>query len=201
MTRSWMAVGLVVTSLTSAAAETVKWQAAVVADPDGRRVLVNGVRTYAPARDIVAREHRNSDDVVAWSKSLRLSGTLSVATNVRRLRRVDGFGLAVYRRGDLNGFSWNWFERGQDGAFQRRKRPGRVSVSSRKIEDGEELEAVEFLDDVALFYLDDMRRAPGKHSHEVVIRKGSVLRFAGVAEAGAVATPVSAPSSCELGPR
>jgi hypothetical protein len=197
-----MAIGLVVTSLAGvAAAETVKWQAAVVAGADGRRVLVNGVRTYTPDRDVVVREHRNFDDVVAWSKSLQLSGTLSVATSVRRLRRVDGFGLAVYQRGDLNGFSWNWFERGRDGVFQRRRRPGRVSVVVRRDDGYEELEAVEFLDDVTLLYLDDVRRAPGKHSHEVVIRRGSVLKFAGTAEPEPAVTPAALPATCELRPR
>jgi hypothetical protein len=51
-----------------------------------------------------------------------------------------------------------------------------VSVSVKKAGDYEELEAVEFLDDVVLRYLDDMAKGPGAHSHEILIKKGSVLR-------------------------
>ena len=41
----------------------------------------------------------------------------------------------------------------------------------------EELECVEFLDDVALRYLDAITKPPGTHTHEVVIRKGSVFKL------------------------
>jgi len=42
----------------------------------------------------------------------------------------------------------------------------------------EELESVEFLDDIVLRYQDDMRKPPGTHTHEVLVRKGSVFRCA-----------------------
>ena len=179
MARTWMAVGLLGTSLAGAAgAETVTWQAAVLAGAGGRRVLANGVKTYAPDRDILVQEHlRRRDGAVSWSKSLMLDGTFAVAASVHRRRRFDGFGLVINRRGDLNGFSWNWFERERENEFQKARGTGRVSVTTRKESGYEELESVEFLEDVALLYLDDARRPPGTHSHEVVIRKGSVLRF------------------------
>ena len=56
--------------------------------------------------------------------------------------------------------------------------PGRLSVTIKKGPGYEELEAVEFLDDVVLRYLDDMSKPPGTHTHEVVVRKGSLLRVA-----------------------
>jgi hypothetical protein len=175
-----VAIGLMVAAFVDlAAAETITWQSAVLAGRDGRRVLLNGVKTYAPERDIVIQEHlRRRDGAVMWSKSLLLSPTFAVAASVRRERSVDGFGLAVRRRGDQNGYSWNWFKRVGGTEFERPRVPGRVSVTLRRESDDEELASVEFLDDVALVYVDDMRKAPGKHSHEVVIRKGSVLRFA-----------------------
>jgi hypothetical protein len=175
-----LVVGVVVAALVDlAAAETISWQAAVLAGSGGRHVLANGVKTYAPERDVVVQEHlRRRDGAVTWSKSLLLSDVFAVAASVRRERRVDGFGLAVRRRGDQNGYSWNWFKRVGGTEFERPRAPGRVSVTLRRESDYEELASVEFLDDVALLYVDDMRKAPGKHSHEVVIRKGSVLRFA-----------------------
>jgi hypothetical protein len=183
MAFTWMAVGLFVTALADAAfAETIMWQAAAIGGRHDRRVLLSGVTTYAPGRDIVVQEHlRRRDGAVSWSKSLLLSTTLAVAANVRRERSVDGFGLAVRRRGDYNGFSWNWFERVGGSEFQRTRGLGRVSVTVSRGSDYEELESVEFLDDVTLHYLDDTRRPPGARSHEVVIRKGSVLRFAALA--------------------
>jgi hypothetical protein len=52
-----------------------------------------------------------------------------------------------------------------------------VAVRTTRTADGEELASVEFFEDVPLLYLDDTRRPPGAYSHEVVIRKGSVLGF------------------------
>ena len=37
---------------------------------------------------------------------------------------------------------------------------------------------MEFLEDIVLRYLDDMAKPPGTHTHEVVIKKGSVLKVA-----------------------
>lgn len=183
-----------------AAAETVMWQAAAVVRTGERQVLAKGVKTYSPARDIVVQKHRRRrDGAVVWSKSLLLSDTFAVATNVRHKRRHRGFGLVVNRRGHQNGYSWNWFKRVRAGEFQQSRGSGRVSVTLRKVSDQEELESVEFLDDVTLLYLDDVRRPPGAHSHEVVIRRGSVLRFAAPEAAaprhGGEAEPVAAATS------
>ena len=53
----------------------------------------------------------------------------------------------------------------------------RPSFGRKKTATYEELESVEFLDDIALRYLDDMAKPPGTFTHELVIRKGSVLRL------------------------
>jgi hypothetical protein len=42
----------------------------------------------------------------------------------------------------------------------------------------EEIESLVFLDDVVLRYLDDMSKPPGTHTHEVLVKKGSVLNLA-----------------------
>jgi hypothetical protein len=97
---------------------------------------------------------------------------------VHREPILNGFGLVIYRRGDGNGFSWEWFEREQGAVFRRLQGSGRVSAGIKKGDGYEELEVVEFLDDIVLRYLDDMSKPPGTHTHEVVIRKGSVLKVA-----------------------
>jgi hypothetical protein len=181
MALKWMAGGLLVFAAT-AYAETVSWEIAAAPGTHRREVLSNGVKTYSPEADVRVQEHlRRRDGAVSWSKSLMLSDGFVVAALVRRERALDGFGLVVRRRGDVNAYGWNWFERGEDGEYRRPRAPGRVAVTTTKSDAREVLASVEFLEDVALLYLDDARRPPGAYSHEVVIRKGSVLRFAAAA--------------------
>lgn len=181
MALRWMAGGLLVFAAVGYA-ETVSWEIAASPGTHRREVLANGVKTYSPDADVKVQEHlRRRDGAVSWSKSLMLSDGFVVAARVRRERALDGFGLVVRRRGDVNGYGWNWFERVKDAEFERPRAPGRVAVTTAKTPEGEVLASVEFLEDVALLYLDDTRRPPGAYSHEVVIRKGSVLRFAAAA--------------------
>jgi hypothetical protein len=177
MALKWMAGGLLLLA-TVAYGETVSWQIAAAPGTHRREVLANGVKTYSPD-DVKVQEHlRRRDGAVSWSKSLLLSDGFVVAARLRRERALDGFGLVVRRRGDVNGYGWNWFERVADSEFERPRAPGRVAVATTRTAEGEVLASVEFLEDVALLYLDDARRPPGAYSHEVVIRKGSVLTFA-----------------------
>ena len=55
-------------------------------------------------------------------------------------------------------------------------RTGCLAVTKKKGPGYEELESIEFLDDTTLRYLDDMSKPPGTHTHEVIIRKGSVFK-------------------------
>lgn len=160
-----------------AGAESVTWEAAKVA-PGGRRlVLASGVKTYSPAQDVVVQEGKGKlGGSPWWEKSLLLDDNFALAARVVRQSRLDGFGLVIYRRGDAEGFSWEWFDRAGGDVFQRRQGSGRVSVKVKKGPGYEELESVEFLDDIVLRYLDDMSKPPGTHTHEVIVRKGSVFR-------------------------
>jgi len=178
MALKWMVGGLLVFAA-AAWAETVSWEIAAAPGTHRREVLSNGVKTYSPEADVRVQEHlRRRDGAVSWSKSLTLSDGFVVSALIRREPYLDGFGLVVRRRGDVNAYGWNWFERDVDGSYGRPRAPGRVAVTTATAGDDEVLASVEFLDDVALLYLDDTRRTPGTYSHEVVIRKGSVLRFA-----------------------
>lgn len=187
----WIAGSLLVAALASAAAaETIAWQIAAAPATHRRAVLRNGVKTYSPAADVRVQEHRRrADGAVSWSRWLVLSHGFVLSARVRRERELEGFGLVVLRRGDVNGYGWNWFERTQDGEFRRPREGGRVAVSTTPSPDGEELASAEFLEDVALVYLDDTRRPPGAYSHEVVIRKGSVLRLGAAAQGGGPSLP------------
>ena len=104
-----------------------------------------------------------------------------------------GFGLMI-SDGSRQSFSWNWFSpphhlawwiawlsgRQSEPAdiFVHSQTGGRVRVVSRTVSGKIQLEAVEFLDDVALNFTDDMTLHPADvDSHEFVIRMGSTLRL------------------------
>jgi hypothetical protein len=84
----------------------------------------------------------------------------------------------VFRREDKDGFSWEWFEQTEGSTFTKLQGSGRVSVQMNKVGKSEELASVEFLEDVTLRYLDDMSKPPGTVTHEVLVKKGSILAFA-----------------------
>ena len=157
-------------------AETITWEASALVGP-GRQFLARGVKTYSPERDIVVEERSPArDGSPSWMKSLVLDDQFAIGAAITRDPKIDGFGLVVYRRGDDNGFSWDWFDREPDGTFGKRQLSGRVAVTTKKGNGYEEIDSIEFLDDVTLRYLDDMKKPPGTHTHEVVVRKGSVLK-------------------------
>jgi hypothetical protein len=90
---------------------------------------------------------------------------------------LDGFALFLSRPSDAHGFSWEWFDRDGGVVFEKRQGHGRVTVDVTRGPGYEELAAVEFLDEIVLRYLDDIRKPPGTFSHEMVIAKGSVFKF------------------------
>jgi hypothetical protein len=158
----------------TAGAETT-WEASVLRGP-GRQLLAKGAKTYDPTKDIVVQEQPpGKDGSPSWTKSLRLDETFALSAAVTRESELDGFGLVIYRRGDANGFSWEWFDREKDGTFGKRQDSGRLAITKKKGPGYEELESIEFLEDTTLRYLDDMSKPPGTHTHEVIIRKGSVF--------------------------
>jgi len=162
----------------NADAETVSWEATAVGRPGVRQVLGHGVKEYSPAKDIIVREGRGRDGARTWSKSLLLDDRFALSASVYREPRLEGFGLTIDRKGDENGFSWEWFDREKGETFQKLQGQGRVLVHVTKGPGYEELQSVEFLDDIVFRYLDDMAKPPGTHTHEVLVRKGSVLRLA-----------------------
>jgi hypothetical protein len=75
------------------------------------------------------------------------------------------------------GFSWEWFDRSNGPVFEKRMGSGRIRVTSQRVEVGDAIVRVEFLDDI-VFQMNRHRNGePGEHSHEMLIRKGSVLAF------------------------
>ena len=86
--------------------------------------------------------------------------------------------MVVNERDNPNGFSWEWFDRDQADIFTKLQGSGRLKVSVARSGGMVELAAVEFLDDIVLRYLADICTGkPGEHTHEIIIKKGSVFRL------------------------
>ena len=155
--------------------ESIRWRAIQLLELGGRRVIAAGELTYHPWRDVAVKAVRGSV-VDARTVSLPLGHGFTLSVSVCKTP-LDGFGLFISRAADADGFSWEWFDRDGVTVFQKRQGNGRVSVDVNRGPGYEELAAVEFLDEIALRYLDDIRKPLGTCSHEIVIGKGSVFKF------------------------
>jgi hypothetical protein len=156
-------------------AESIRWRADRLLELGGRHVIAGGERTYHPSRDVAVKPVRGSV-VDARTVSLPLGHGFALSVSVGK-SPLDGFGLFISRDADAHGFSWEWFDRDGVVVFQKRQGDGRVTVDVNRRPGCEELAAVEFIDEIVLRYLDDIRKPPGTCSHEIVIAKGSVFRF------------------------
>jgi hypothetical protein len=156
------------------AAESITWEATAIG-PKGPIAMAKGTKAYSPAKDIVVQDSGEKDGAPSWIKSLALDDNFGIGAAIHMEQPLTGFGLMVFHRGDSDGFSWEWFEKVGGATFERLQGSGRVAVQIEKQGKSEELVSVEFLEDVTLRYLDDMSKAPGTVTHELLIRKGSIL--------------------------
>lgn len=155
--------------------ESIRWRVVRLLELGGRHVVAAGDQTYHPDRDVSVKAVKGSVfDARTVSLSLGLGFALSVSICKAPL---EGFGLFISRPADAHGFSWEWFDRDGVVTFQKRQGAGRVTADVARGPGYEELAAVEFVDEIVLRYLDDIRKPPGTISHEIVIGKGSVFKF------------------------
>jgi hypothetical protein len=155
---------------------TLTYEAFSLGGAEGRQLIARGVRRYSPC-DIESTPTEASG--TDFAKTLALDGGFGISTTVKREARLTGFGLVVVRPGDDNGFGWDWFDLESGRIFRKLQGNGRVAVGIATESGYENLQSVEFLDDVTLRYLDDMSKPPGTHTHEIVVGKGSVLKLDG----------------------
>jgi hypothetical protein len=157
-------------------AETLTYEAFSLGPHGGRTLIGQGTRQYT-VRDVMVEAFGGESPF--WSKDLLLFSGFSVGARIFREQTLDGFGLVVRRRDDKYGFSWEWFDRDHGDIFAKLQGSGRVRVSVIEGPGYQELAGVEFLDDITLRYLDDMMsHQVGENTHEIVVKKGSVLRVA-----------------------
>lgn len=155
---------------------SVAWKIVMLFATGGRGVMSEGRKAYGSEHDVVVEPVRGARPD-ARKVSVPLSSDFVMSVAVSKQLQVDGFGLFISRRGNAHGFSWEWFDRAGESLFYKRQGNARVAVAVMKSLGYEELESIEFLDDVALRYLDDITQPPGTHTHEVIIRAGSVFKL------------------------
>jgi hypothetical protein len=173
---------LLLASLQSARGETLGYEIYELEDGGARKLVSKGVREYS-SREVEVAEHTVGTEHF-WSKELPVNSGFSAGATVQRDRNVEGFGLWLKKTGGLmarlagGGFSWEWFDNESGTVYRKRQGSGRVRVAFAQTSDSEEIAAVEFLEDVTLrvkaqpfFFFSD------RVTHQMVIAKGSVLKF------------------------
>jgi hypothetical protein len=161
----------------AASAETIDWQAVSITPTGDRTVIAGGTKKYSPLTDVVVQEQPGrKGDAAWWSSSLPLDDSFILSAIVHKEPKLTGFRLAIHRTTDA-GLSAEAFDLVDGNVFQKHKAPGSVSVRVKKSSDSEELEAVEFLDDIVLRYSDGTSKVSGTHTHEITVRKGSVFSW------------------------
>jgi hypothetical protein len=158
-----------------------------------REKLGKGTRNFAPKNVCVQTTTNWLRQKAMWN-SFVLWGDFYLLIRIVRARRLTGFAIHVMN-GSHHGFSFNWFYREgplftlrrttQEGnvRFGKRSRSGVgelskwVDVELDRRDGREELVALHFVEDYVLTHSDRTRPISRVMSHEVLISKGSVLRF------------------------
>ncbi|NJN06218.1 MAG: hypothetical protein HC814_07430 [Rhodobacteraceae bacterium] len=154
--------------------ETLEYEVYELNGHDKRSLLARGVKEYAVA-DVRIVE-RSKGGQRSWSKSVVVWDDFSVGASVFCEQSLEGFGLWIARPGD--GFSWDWFDREEQGTFKKLQGGGRVRVTMAASTKCSEFVAVEFLTDVTLRGRFSWWPFSFADTHQIVLKKGSVLRIA-----------------------
>lgn len=166
-------LGLLVSMQTSAESLTF----AIYHVTGDQRVLLAQDRLDYTASDIQVMEWGHEAGFTEWKKSLKLAEGFSIGALVMRTEPSGGFGLWINDENHPEGFSWEWFHQDSGNIFSRLQGQGLVRVGFAKLDVGVEIQSIEFLKDVTLYFNDHVKTGPGEVTHEVVISQGSVLRF------------------------
>jgi hypothetical protein len=171
------------TPAVATSAERIVYELYDVSNPANRVLLARGVMDYAP-KDVIVDEHL-IDRAPSWSKEIPIAEGFNAGAVIYREKELTGFALRLKRRGGFmgvlsqGGFSWDWFDRESDLVFRKRQGGGRIKVSLVPSNEFQEIAAVEVLEDVTLRVIGQPWWFFGKDdTHHLVVRKGSVLRFA-----------------------
>lgn len=154
-------------------AETIDYEITSISNENVTTILARGKKEYS-VKDIVVEE-RNRNGEVHWAKSLLLEKDFAVGASVYREPKLTGFGLWA-SGGGCRSFSWEWFNIEEPGLFRKLQEGGMVEVTYQGQPLVEEIAVITFKTDISLRINNSCE--VGKATHRVLVKKGSVLRFA-----------------------
>ncbi len=148
----------------------------------GRSQISAGTVTYGS--DQAASSRPQSDGSRITSRELLLTVGFAIGCTDYGEKQPDGFGCWLARRpsqvsGDqYDGFSWEWYDHGVGTLYEKRKGHTKASLSTSKALESYAMSSLEFLDDTVFQVNMNPKVKPGTYTHELLVRKGSVLAFA-----------------------
>ena len=167
----------------AARAESITYELYELSDGGTRTLLAKGIREYT-FRDVAVSEIWPGARLF-WSKEIPITKGFSAGASIYRESDLTGFGLWLKDRGTFlgragdGGFSWDWFNRESGLVYRKLQGPGRVRVTLVPSTQFQEIASIEVLEDITLrvksrpwFFFNN------SDTHNLVIAKGSVLRFA-----------------------
>jgi len=150
-------------------AEKIEYQIYEIASG---KLTGSGVKEYSN-KDIILNPYENRG-VKVTEKFIELEQGFKVGARIFDEKKLTGFGLvAQLEEGD---FSWEWYNYKEGRVFKKLQgKRGLVKIRVSGLPLVEVLEEVRFLDDAKLSF---HHGGPGnKESHDIIIKKGSVIRF------------------------
>lgn len=181
--RPWVAFFLFTFVPCVVSAESIVYELYDISKGSNPLLLAKGVHDYS-LQDVLVEEHL-FHRAPNWSKEIPIVEGFHAGAVIYREKELTGFALQLKRRGGFmgvlsqGGFSWDWFYRESGLTFRKLQCGGRIRVVLVPSTEFQEIAAVEVLEDITLrvighpwwFFTQD-------DTHHLVIRKGSVLRFA-----------------------
>ena len=143
---------------------------------DVRTLIADGARNYTVSH-IDVKKWGCSNGRQAWKRAIELGEGFSISVLVVRKDQATGFGLSVESINHPAGFSWEWFEPDNGDVYKKLQGEGYVRVTHAEHESGVEIQSVEFLSEVTLRFMEDVKEETGKKTHVVVVTQGSVFNF------------------------
>lgn len=134
------------------------------------KIVAKGTRSYSKA-DVIENPYQSRGKQVV-EKYVELESGFKVGARIFFEPKITGFGLVAQLTSE--DFSWEWYNLERDSIFKKLQGGTFVEVRFSGAPLLQILQEVDFLDDTTLrFRLDG---APDE-THEILIKKGSVLRF------------------------
>ena len=135
-------------------------------------LIGSGVKEYRVS-DIIVNAYTSRGEKVV-EKLIELEQGFKIGARIFSEPKLTGFGLvSELEEGD---FSWEWYKKKEGYTFQKLQgNKGFVTVRVGGLPLFETLEEVTFLDDARLSFHHGGAGEP--ESHDIIIKKGSVLKF------------------------